>query len=106
MSIQRARTAKEYADWVQNARFEVQELRESIDYDAEGQGNYPPYLEGLEEGIDRLFQEMVEGRYVFGRDDLPFMDLAENFADQIPFMILLKQINETHRYGLDVPGEA
>jgi hypothetical protein len=105
MSIQRARTAQEYADWVQGARFEAQELRESIEYDMEGQVNYPPFLEALEEGIERLYREMAEGRYAFGREDLPLMDVAERYAAQIPFLILLKQINETHRYGLDVPED-
>jgi hypothetical protein len=33
------------------------------------------------------------------------MDLATRYADQIPFHPLLKQINETHRRGLDLDGE-
>jgi hypothetical protein len=45
---------------------------------------------------------MREGRYSFGREDLPFMEVLIHHGDQIPFHTLLKQINETHRRGLDV----
>jgi hypothetical protein len=45
---------------------------------------------------------MQEGTYVFGRDDLPFMDLAERYSEEIPFHTLLRQINETHRRGLEI----
>ena len=48
---------------------------------------------------------MRAGTYGFGREELPFMDLAENYADEIPFVTLLKQINETHRKGLEVEGD-
>jgi hypothetical protein len=34
------------------------------------------------------------------------MDLAGKYSDQIPFHTLLKQINETHRRGLEVEGAA
>jgi hypothetical protein len=33
------------------------------------------------------------------------MDVLRRYEDQIPFHSLLKQINETHRKGLDVPDE-
>jgi hypothetical protein len=45
---------------------------------------------------------MQEGTYVFGREDLPFMELAEHHSQEIPFHILLRQINETHRRGLEI----
>ncbi|SDW01051.1 hypothetical protein [Thiocapsa roseopersicina] len=41
----------------------------------------------------------------FEREDLPFMDPAGKYAEEIPFHTLLKQINETHRRGLDVGGD-
>ena len=44
---------------------------------------------------------LEDGTYSFGREDLPFIDLAERFSDEIPFHTLLKQINETHRKGLE-----
>jgi len=48
---------------------------------------------------------MRDETYVFGREDLPFMDLAGKYAEEIPFHSLSKQINETHRHGLDVDGD-
>jgi hypothetical protein len=45
---------------------------------------------------------MPEGNDVFGRDGLPFMDLAATYCEEIPSHSLLKQINETHRRGLDL----
>jgi hypothetical protein len=108
MAPQRARTAKEYADWVGQARFEVSDLRECLLYDMEevGEtGRFPAFLETLEQGIQGVFDAMRNGEYAFGREDLPFMEIVEMHADQIPFAILLRQINETHRRGLDVAEE-
>jgi hypothetical protein len=105
MALQRARTAEEYADWVQQAKFEVEDLRECLLYDAEDlgeRGRFPDFLEPLAEAIDRVYQDMRNGSYAFGREDLPFLELAERHSDEVPFLVLLKQINETHRKGLDV----
>jgi hypothetical protein len=65
----------------------------------------PAFLDSLQEGIGALYDAMKEGRYAFGREDLPFMDLAGKYAEEIPFHTLLKQINETHRRALDVGGD-
>ena len=45
--------------------------------------------------IQGVFDAMRNGEYAFGREDLPFMEIVEIHADQIPFAILLRQINET-----------
>lgn len=102
MAIQRARTAQEYAEWVKQARFEVGDLKECLLYEMEEMTNFPAYLEPLERGIQQLYDAMCNGSYAFGREDLPFMEVANRHGDEIPFHILLQQINETHRRGLDV----
>jgi len=105
MALQRARTAAEYAEWVKQAKFEVGDLRECLLYDMEEvgeSGRFPAFLELLERGINDVYDAMCKGEYAFGREDLPFMDVVAMNADQIPFMVLLKQINDTHRKGLDV----
>lgn len=102
MSLRRARTPEEYAEWVKQAMFEAQDLRECLEFEMEELGRFPAFLDPLEKGIRDVFQAMVEGRYTFGREDLPFMEMAAKHADEIPFNVLLKQINETHRRGLDV----
>jgi len=105
MTLRRAKTADEYAEWVRQALFEAGDLRECLEFEMEDLQRFPAFLAPLQEGIQALHQSMVEGEYLFGREDLPFMDLATRFADQIPFHPLLRQINETHRRGLDLDGE-
>lgn len=102
MSLRRARSVDEYVEWVRQAVFEVQDLRECLEFELEDLARFPAYLDPLQDGINALYAAMKDGSYGFGREDLPFMDLVARFADQIPFHTLLKQINETHRRGLEV----
>ena len=105
MTLRRAKTADEYVEWVRQALFEVGDLRECLEFELEDLQRFPAFLNPLEEGIQALYKSMLEGNYLFGREDLPFIDLATRYADQIPFHTLLKQINETHRRGLDLDRE-
>jgi hypothetical protein len=105
MSLRRARTAEEYANWVQNAMFEVEDLKECLLYESEDLQQFPAYIEPLEEGIKQIYDAMCNGTYHFGREDLIFMEVVRRFEHEIPFHTLLKQINETHRKGLEVPEE-
>lgn len=105
MSLQRARSAEEYVEWVKQAVFEVDDLRDCYDFQMEELGRYPAFLEPLEQTVKALHQSMVEGEYRFGREDLPFMELVNRHGDDIPFAILLRQINETHRKGIDVDSD-
>lgn len=105
MSLRRAKTAEEYADWVKNAMFELDDLKNCLLYDMEEMQRFPAYIEPLEEGIRQVYDAMCDGSYRFGREDLMFMEVLRRFEDQIPFHTLLKQINETHRKGLEVDEE-
>ena len=96
----------EYVDWVKQALFEVADLRECLEYELEDLTRFPAFLDPLEESVKAVYASMRQGSYHFGREDLPFMDILANHAEEIPFHSLLKQINETHRKGLDVEGEA
>ncbi|MEW8469082.1 MAG: hypothetical protein AB2637_11150, partial [Candidatus Thiodiazotropha sp.] len=100
MSLQRARSAEEYVEWVKQAVFEVDDLRDCYDFQMDELARYPSFLEPLEEGIKSLYRSMEEGEYHFGREDLTFMPLVDRHGDDIPFAILLRQINETHRKGI------
>lgn len=102
MSLRRAKTAEEYAEWVKSAMFEIGDLKECLLYETEELRSFPDYLEPLETGIREVYDAMCEGRYSFGREDLPFVEIALMHAEEIPFHTLLKQINETHRKGLEV----
>jgi len=103
VSLRRAKSVEEYVDWVKQAMFEVEDLRDCLLYEAEEElTRFPDFLEPLASGIKKGYDDMRAGQYVYGREDLPFMDLAYEHADEIPFHILLKQINETHRRGLEI----
>ncbi|MCP4128526.1 MAG: general secretion pathway protein GspF [Gammaproteobacteria bacterium] len=105
MAVQRARSAEEYAGWVEQAKFEVEDMRACVMYDQEEigeSGRFPAFLEPLSEAIESIYQSMCSGEYSFGREDLPFVEILDRHANDIPFYLLLTQINETHRYGLDV----
>lgn len=105
MSLRRARTAEEYVEWVKQAVFEVGDLKDCLLYEAEELQNFPAYIEPLESGVKGLYKSMEEGTYSFGREDLPFMEVAYQNEADIPFHTLLKQINETHRKGLEIDEE-
>ncbi|MCU7811338.1 MAG: general secretion pathway protein GspF [Candidatus Thiodiazotropha sp. (ex Notomyrtea botanica)] len=105
MSLQRARSAEEYVEWVKQAVFEVDDLRDCYDFQMEELGRYPTFLEPLEQTIKALQQSMVDGEYHFGREDLAFIELVNRHGEDIPFAILLRQINETHRKGIDVDSD-
>jgi len=104
MSLRRAKTVDEYVDWVRQAVFEIDDLRNCLEFELEDLNRFPAFLDPLDQGIKAVYKSMQDGSYNFGREDLPFMDLAEKYADDIPFLTLLKQINETHRKGLEVDG--
>lgn len=102
MSIQRARSVEEYVDFVQQALFELEELRVAAEYNMDDLGTSLAFVDDLEAGVRRLYQAMEEGSYRFENKDLPFMELVERYdTDKLPFRHLLRQINETHRRGLD-----
>ncbi|MEN8176778.1 MAG: hypothetical protein ABFS23_13515 [Pseudomonadota bacterium] len=105
MGLRRARSAEEYVEWVKNAVFEVDDLKECLMFESEELARFPAFLEPLEKGIKKVYKDMREGAYHFGREDLPFMEIAYAHDDEIPFNTLLKQINETHRKGLEVDEE-
>jgi len=105
VATRRAQSVDEYCDWVRQAAFEVADLRDCLEYELEDLARFPAFLDPLQEGIDALWQSMQDGTYRFGREDLPFNDLAARYAAQIPFHTLLANINETHRHGLDHADE-
>jgi hypothetical protein len=99
----RARSAEEYAELVDQAIFDLKELRASTDYDIEAIDTNTAYLGVLLEELRELRASMADGSYLFGRNDLPFMRIVKQHSErELPFIKLLYQINATHRQGLDV----
>jgi hypothetical protein len=102
MLKQRPKSPEAYAQMVDQAIIEVEELVACYEYDMEDVGKHLEYLDPLMQGLRRLRASMADGSYEFGNEDLPFMPLVVKHRSQLPFSELLVTINETHRNGLAV----
>lgn len=102
MDRARARSMDEFVDGLRRAVLQVGDLHDGLEYEIEDMARFPVFLDPLENGIRALCASTDGGACSFGREDPPFMDLASKYAEEIPFHTLLKQIDETHRRGLDL----
>ncbi|GMQ96522.1 MAG: hypothetical protein BMS9Abin15_0194 [Gammaproteobacteria bacterium] len=101
--MERARNVEEYVDLVDQALFELDDLRMAAEYDQDSMGMSIDFLDTLEQQVKVLRSGMEEGSYKFEDKDLPFMDVIKDIDDRLlPFKQLFRMINETHKYGLDV----
>ncbi|MGD2076608.1 MAG: general secretion pathway protein GspF [Gammaproteobacteria bacterium] len=99
----RPKTPEQYVDLVDQAIFEIEELRLAAEYDMESMGAATEFLSELEQDVRALRASMADGSYRFGRENLPFVKVVESQDERIlPFKQLLLKINETHIRGLDV----
>ena len=99
----RPKTPEQYVDLVDQALFEIEDLRLAAEYDMESMGAATEFLGELENDIRALRDSMADGTYRFGKDDLPFVKVVEHQDERIlPFKQLLLKINETHTNGLEV----
>lgn len=103
MNIKRPQTIKEYIELVDQAIFEVSDLRASIEYDGEFMEGIAGFVSELEKELKILFASLKDESYSFSKDDLPFMSLVNSVNDMLlPFKHLLRQINDTHTLGLEM----
>ena len=101
--IKKPKTVEEYVELVNQAVYEVEELRMAMEYDEDSLGGAASFLDELERGVLGLKREMAEGSYRWASGDLPFMGIVENVDDRLlPFKDLLRLINHTHMTGLEV----
>lgn len=99
----RPKTPEQYVDLVDQALFEIEDLRLAAEYDMDSMGAATEFLAELEEDVRKLRNSMADGSYRFGKDDLPFVRVVERQDERVlPFKQLLLKINETHVKGLDV----
>lgn len=99
----RPKTAEEYVDLVDQALFEIEDLRAAAEYDMDSMGAATEFLEDLERDVRALRASMADGSYQFGKQDLAFVKVVAKQDERIlPFKQLLLKINETHREGLEV----
>jgi len=99
----RPKTPEQYVDLVDQALFEIEDLRLAAEYDMESMGAATEFLAELERDVQALRNSMADGSYRFGKENLPFVKVVERQDERIlPFKQLLLKINETHIHGLDV----
>lgn len=101
--MERAKTAEQYVDFVDQLLDELTDLRMSAEYDMESMGPALNFLEHLEAQVKTLRNAMSDGSYQFNDQPLPFMELVRKTDDRIlPFKHLFYVVNATHTEGLDV----
>lgn len=100
--MEKPKTMSEYLNLIDQAIFELEELRFSAEYDSEELGQAFSFLDTVEAQMRKLREQVVSGKYRFGTEDLPFMPIVEKQDEYLlPFKPLLRTINHTHRTGLD-----
>jgi len=103
---ERASTAEEYVELVDQVIFDLEDLMASTAFDIDEIDNSPAYLGLLLKEVRELRVSMADGSYLFGREDLPFMRLVKRSNEKaLPFIRLFYRINHTHKQGLDIPGD-
>ena len=99
--IKRPATIEAFRELVQQALYEVEELRMSVEYDMEFMEDALGIVEPLERNLRELLAEIDTGDYMFGEQPLAYMSFIDRQSNAIlPFKSLLKQINDTHINGL------
>ena len=99
----RARTTEEYIHLIEEAIYEIEELRVAAEYDMGSMGAAAGFVDDLEASMRELHNSMKDGSYRFADKDLPYMGLLNKQNDKaLPFKHLLNVINSTHRKGLDI----
>jgi hypothetical protein len=100
--MKRASTMQEYQELINQALFELQDLRASVEFDEEFMGEVLEFVEPLETSIRKLNQDISDGSYCFSKQNLPFMPIVyQTPGSLLPFKQLLIQINDTHIHGLE-----
>lgn len=100
--MQRPKTLSEYLYLIDQALIEVDEMRNIIAYEMDGDERPADFLIPLEAELKRLKEAIETDSYEFRDEDLPYMSaIPTREFDRLPFKYLLDQINSTHRQGLE-----
>ena len=100
--MRKPKTMREYADLVDQALIEVDEMRAVIEYEMDGPSKASAFLAPLEAELKRLQDALATDTYDFRDEDLPFMRVVgKETLETLPFKDLLDVINWTHRTGLE-----
>jgi len=102
-TVQTIKTPEDYYSLVDQAVFEVEDLRAAIEYESIGLEGALDYLQVLEQELNHLKQAFKQGDPVFGERDLKYIKLIKDRdMHELPFRGLLLTINRIYREGLEV----
>ncbi|CAK0755356.1 hypothetical protein CCP3SC5AM1_200026 [Gammaproteobacteria bacterium] len=99
--MRRAKSLNEYIELVDQAIFEVGELRAADEWEQEEGGGILDFPVPLINQLRQLKEELTAECHIFGERDLSLMKIVRANARQIPFNGLFDIINQTHRLGLE-----
>lgn len=101
----RARSYDEYKAIVDDALYEIGEVRASADFDGDYMTDTLNISELLEPELIALYKSLQEGSYEHSPESFSFMTNMHHIPQEIlPFKPLLIRINETHTKGLEESG--
>jgi hypothetical protein len=88
---------KDYLEMVNQALFEVADLRESLEYDGDGLRINLAFIESLAKDLQQLKTALQQGTHIFDGQPLPFMKIVTQQKTHIlTFKRLLEDINTVH----------
>jgi len=99
--MRRPKTIDEYIDLIEQAIFELGELRSTDEWEQEEGGGTCGFIDPLNVQLRQLLEQLTMDSHIFGDGDLPLMNIVRAHARQIPFKSLFDIINQTHRLGLE-----
>ncbi len=91
-------TLAQYAKLVDDALFDIQDMRNAIEFDEDYMAVSAQFIEPLAKDLNQLKQELDDDNHQFGGEDLPYMEYLKKLPEEIvPFKYLLKVINQVHK---------
>nr|VFJ90727.1 MAG: hypothetical protein BECKH772A_GA0070896_1002323 [Candidatus Kentron sp. H]VFJ91801.1 MAG: hypothetical protein BECKH772B_GA0070898_1002123 [Candidatus Kentron sp. H]VFJ98445.1 MAG: hypothetical protein BECKH772C_GA0070978_1002123 [Candidatus Kentron sp. H] len=104
MERKKPTTVEQFIALVDEALFEIEELRASMAYDDEDiTDDFSGFIQPLQSGVRDLRQQLANGSHEFVDCDLAFMAVVAAVPHHLlPFGDLLSFLNQVHREGLGV----
>jgi len=99
------KTVEQYVKLVDDTLIDVEEFIACLEFDMDEPGDQMRVLEPIANALRKILDSMKDGSYLFGKEDLPFMDVANKLSTSLPFTQHLAVINETHKKGLNIEDE-
>ena len=106
MLLRRANSAEESVALLNNALCEAADRKARLRGDNADLARLPARFEPLEQRVQGLYRDRREANRHFAGEAPTFTEPAHLNGDEMPYITLLKQIDETRRTGLEVDGEA